>query len=35
MDILKPVKSLISGVRKKMQEIKDMDEMVREATTLM
>jgi hypothetical protein len=35
MDILKPIKSLVKGVKRKMDEIKDMDEMVREATELM
>ena len=32
MDILRPFKSLVDRGRKKMQEIKDMDEMVKEAT---
>jgi len=35
MDILKPFKSLVDRGKKKMQEIKNMDEMLKEATTLM
>jgi len=34
MDILKPLKSLVDRGKKKMQEIKNMDEMVKEATIL-
>jgi len=35
VDIFRPVKTLIDRGKRKMQEIKDIDEMVREATTLM